>query len=176
MVGTRSKNPAHSINQEDEASLELEIMGEDEQRSPQRPGRSRAPLPSGGTSLERLPRPSTARSHRSSCTDDGVNTLTQDKARTSRSSLRSAGQQTGRGSTRTSLESLPPPPAPAAATPPRRRSRILENKEHAGSTNRINAELNALLGLDAAVSARFVELQRRIVLLFSVRAVFAFSN
>lgn len=157
------------------ASDDVDTAGSGDQlsprRSPRSPTRGRAGAAAtshgtGATSLERLPRSAAAAPTRGLRGAPGVGV--QDKVANSRSSSRSANQ-TGRASTRTSLESLPPPPAPAspaATTPPTRRSgRGVDREQHGAgpgagaepvpvATRRSNAEVNALLGLDAAVGYR----------------------
>lgn len=109
--------------------------------------------------MERLPKPATAKGKSSTLRDGaaGGGSGGGGGAIALRYSARAAGSQQidGEGRrlpTRTSLERLPRPRAAAPAalstsTPPRRGGRGSES-----SHSRANAELNALRGLDAAVS------------------------
>ena len=157
MVGTRSGTTTKAKDEidnsvgGDENRLDTDMAatrGQDEATSPlRRSSRSTR------TSLERLPG--------SICDGGGSSDGTFAKA-SGRPSLRSGERP--RMSTRTSLERLPLPPPPAVASP-------MDERDPAGckrasprakcssgrtsaaaSAGRINSELNALLGLDAAVS------------------------
>lgn len=169
MVGTRSRAPATQGQPSDarERGVELDSDIEmtpaetpteapsaamegggastaDETTSPSRPRRS-----STRTSLERLARPARGGIGGSAGSGEG----TQDHS----SSPPATGARQ-RTSARTSLERLPLPPAPvtgatASASPLRRSTRgsAPGRAVAATATRRSNAELNALLGRDAAV-------------------------
>lgn len=150
MVGTRSRMatiaPEGSNGGGDCDGTQLEVELGTRTRSIDRTSSSplRRSNRSTKTSLERLPRPISS--------GGGSSDATNSKA-FERPTLRSGSAL--RSSSRTSLEKLPlPQPAPAASPVPdgdragtRASARI---KGIAGG--RTNAELNALLGLDAAVS------------------------
>lgn len=172
MVGTRSRAPVPSVADKNADDAEAE--------EPAAAGAAEAGTSTSGATQ---PQPRRTRfSLRTPSTTDSTSTDGRDGGGSSnspaagisfrsRQSRRSSGQRSP--SARTSLERLPQPPGSSPETPPRRsgrstagasRSQTLAEKQEStagedqgrSSGTRTSAELNALLGLDAAVRTRSV--------------------
>lgn len=184
MVGTRSKVPASAAYDyhpspsadSEEGSQDANVDATPSSPPPQPrvtstlEGLPRSVRGGGGGLITYASRPRTTTTQGKG----GLSSLAPAPVVTLRSSSRSTAggavsHAAGRASTRTSLERLPLPPPPAAGsparggrrsvggasatTPPRRSSRA-SGGPVASATSKANSELNALLGLDAAVRQR----------------------